>query len=34
MKWYLKAQWVIYNIVTFAALYVTIAYWSLLYKGQ
>ena len=34
MTWYLKVQWVVYNIVTFAALFVTVAYWGLLYKGQ
>ena len=34
MPWYLKLQWLLYNIVTTDSLMVTVWYWSALYKSK
>ena len=34
MPWYLKLQWLLYNIVTTGSLMVTAWYWAVLYKSK
>ena len=34
MPWYLKLQWLLYNVVTTGSLMVTAWYWAVLYKSK
>jgi hypothetical protein len=34
MTWYLKANWVIFNVANSAAIVVTLAFWGLVYTGE
>lgn len=34
MTWYLKANWVIFNIANSSAVVVTLTYWGLVYNGK